>query len=84
VGDAYGQLIDVAYIVDFDKKIEFFLSATMYCNSDGILNDDKYDYDTIGFPFMKHLGEVIYQRELNRQKKIEPDLSKLIFNYDGR
>ncbi len=84
VGDAYGQLIDVAYIVDFDKKIEFFLSATMYCNSDGILNDDKYDYDTIGFPFMKHLGEVIYQRELNRPKKIEPDLSKLIFNYDGR
>lgn len=84
VGDAYGQLIDVAYIVDFDKKIEFFLSATMYCNSDGILNDDKYDYDTIGFPFMKHLGEVIYQRELNRQKKLEPDLSKLIFNYDGR
>ena len=84
VGDAYGQLIDVAYIVDFDKKIEFFLSATMYCNSDGILNDDKYDYETIGFPFMKRLGEVIYQHELNRQKKIEPDLSKLIFNYDGR
>ncbi|MDB5277042.1 MAG: hypothetical protein JWR61_1997 [Ferruginibacter sp.] len=83
VGDAYGQLTDVAYIVDFDKKIEFFLSATMYCNSDGILNDDKYDYENTGFPFMKHLGEVIYQLELNRQKKIEPDLSKLIFNYDG-
>ncbi|MDN3656278.1 serine hydrolase [Ferruginibacter paludis] len=83
VGDAYGQLTDVAYIVDFDKKIEFFLSATMYCNSDGILNDDKYDYENTGFPFMKHLGEVIYQLELNRQKKIEPDLSKLMFNYDG-
>jgi hypothetical protein len=83
VGDAYGQLTDVAYIVDFDKKIEFFLSATIYCNADGILNDDKYDYETIGFPFMKHLGEVIYQYELKRQKKIEPDLSKLIFNYDG-
>lgn len=84
VGDAYGQLIDVAYIVDFDKKVEFFLSATIYCNSDGILNDDKYDYDTIGFPFMKHLGEVFYQYELNRKKKIEPDLSPLLFNYDNK
>ena len=84
VGDAYGQLIDVAYIVDFDKKIEFFLSAIINCNSNNILNDDKYDYDTVGFPFMKHLGEVLYEHELNRQKKIEPDLSKLIFNYDGR
>lgn len=82
VGDAYGQLIDVAYIVDFDKKIEFFLSASIYCNNDGILNDDKYDYDNIGFPFMKHLGEVFYQYELNRKKKIEPDLSPLLFNYD--
>ena len=83
VGDAYGQMIDVAYIVDFDKKIEFFLSAIIYCNNDGILNDDKYDYDTVGFPFMKHLGEVFYQYELNRKKKIEPDLSLLKFSYDS-
>ena len=82
VGDAYGQLTDVAYIVDFDKKIEFFLSATIYCNGDGILNDDKYDYDTIGLPFMKHLGETLYQHELERKKKMEPDLSPLIFKYD--
>ena len=79
---AYGQLVDVAYIVDFDKKIEFFLSAAIYCNSDGILNDDKYDYDTIGFPFMKQLGEVLYQYELGRKRKIDPDLSSLIFMYD--
>ena len=84
VGDAYGQMIDVAYIVDFDKKIEFFLSAIIYCNNDGILNDDKYDYDAIGFPFMKHLGEVFYQYELNRKKKIEPNLSSLLFDYDNK
>jgi hypothetical protein len=82
VGDAYGQLLDVAYIVDFDKKIEFFLSAVIYCNSDGILNDDQYDYDTIGFPFMKHLGQIIYDYEIKREKKIEPDLSGLKFVYD--
>ena len=84
VGDAYGQLTDVAYIVDFDKKIEFFLSAIIYCNNDGILNDDKYDYDNIGLPFMKHLGEVLYEYELKRTKKTVPDLSPLLFNYDGR
>lgn len=84
VGDAYGQLADVAYIVDFDKKVEFFLSAIIYCNGDGILNDDKYDYETIGFPFMKHLGEIFYNYELKRTKKIEPDLSPLLFDYDGK
>lgn len=84
VGDAYGHLLDIAYVVDFDKKIEFFLSAVIYCNSDGILNDDKYDYDTIGFPFMKHLGEVIYDYEIKREKKIVPDLSELQFEYDKK
>ncbi len=83
-GDAYGQLIDVAYIVDFDKKIEFFLSAVIYCNSDGILNDDRYDYDAVGFPFMKNLGQVIYQHELKREKKLLPDLELLKFEYDKK
>lgn len=82
VGDAYGQLTDVAYIVDTDKKIEFFLSATILCNKDGILNDDKYDYETLGFPFMKHLGEVLYDYELQRKRKVVPNLSSLIFQYD--
>ena len=70
VGDAYGQLVDVAYITDFDKNIEFFLSATIYCNSNGIINDDTYDYDTIGLPFMKNLGQVIYDYELKRKRTI--------------
>lgn len=81
-GDAYGFLTDVAYIVDFKKKIEFMCSATIYCNADGILNDDKYDYDTIGLPFMKHLGQVIYDCELKRKHKYKPDLSSIVFNYD--
>ncbi len=81
-GDAYGQMLDVAYVVDYDKKVEFFLSAVIYCNSDGILNDDKYDYDTIGKPFLKHLGETIYKYELGRERKIIPDFSNFIFQYD--
>jgi hypothetical protein len=81
-GDAYGQLTDVAYIVDFNKKIEFFLSATIYCNKDGILNDDIYEYETIGFPFLKNLGQLIYGLETKRPRKIIPDLSPFIFEYD--
>ena len=81
-GDAYGQMLDVAYVADFNNKIEFFLSATLYCNSDGILNDDKYDYETIGLPFLKHLGQVIYDMELKRDRKIRPDLSPFFFEYD--
>jgi hypothetical protein len=74
VGDAYGFLTDVAYVVDFDKKIEFMVSATIYCNSDEILNDSRYDYDTIGFPFMKQLGRVLYEYELGRSRKNTPNL----------
>ncbi len=81
VGDAYGFLTDAAYIVDFANGVEFLLSATIYCNSDGILNDDKYDYDSVGFPFMKNLGRVIYDHELKRKKVFLPDLSRFKFQY---
>ena len=76
VGDAYGFLIDNAYIVDFEKKVEFLVSAVIYCNSDGIFNDDIYDYDTIGFPFFQALGTALYEYECTRQKLYLPDLSR--------
>jgi hypothetical protein len=81
VGDAYGFLTDVAYVVDFKNKVEFMLTATIHCNSDGIFNDDKYDYDTIGFPFLKNLGKIIYEYELKRQRANTPDLSSFRFDY---
>jgi hypothetical protein len=82
VGDAYGFLTDVAYIVDFDKQVEFMLSARIYCNKDGVLNDDKYDYEDIGFPFMKALGKMMYEYELTRPRAVKPDLSAFKMNYD--
>ena len=82
VGDAYGQLVDVAYIADFKRNIEFFLSAAINCNTNGILNDDKYEYDTIGFPFMKNLGQIIYNHELKRKRIRQPDLSSFKIIYD--
>lgn len=82
VGWAYGFLTDVAYIVDFENKVEFLLSATIYCNSDGILNDDKYDFDTVGIPFMAHLGQVVYAHELQRRRQHVPDLSRFVVPYE--
>ncbi len=82
IGDAYGHMLDVAYVADFDKNIEFFLSAEIYCNKDQIMNDDKYDYETIGTPFMKNLGKIIYNYELTRKRINIPDLSQFKMVYD--
>jgi Beta-lactamase enzyme family len=80
-GDAYGFLIDAAYIIDYRNNIEFMVSAIIYCNSDGIFNDDKYDYKTLGLPFLKNLGRVLYDYELKRDRKYKPDFSTLRFQY---
>ena len=57
VGFAYGQLSDVAYI----KKgnVSIILTATIDVNTNKIYNDDKYDYDSIGFPFLAEISRNI-------------------------
>jgi len=84
VGWAYGCLTDVSYVVDFKNKVEFMLTATIYVNSDGVMNDNKYDYDDIGYPFLYRLGQCIYNYELKRNKKYKPDLSKFNIHYQKR
>jgi hypothetical protein len=84
VGWAYGCLTDVSYVVDFENKVEFMLTATVYVNSDGVLNDNKYEYDEIGWPFLYQLGQTIYKYELNRERKYRPDLSAYQIKYNKR
>lgn len=79
VGDAYGFLTDAAYIVDFKNKIEFILSATIYTNDNQTFNDNNYEYDEIGLPFLENLGQAIYEVELERQREYKPDLSAFQF-----
>ena len=67
VGDAYGTLTDVAYIVDSKYDIEFMLAATVHVNENQIFNDGIYEYDSLGFPFMAELGRQVYQYELDRK-----------------
>jgi hypothetical protein len=81
IGDSYGYDIDNAYIVDFANGVEFMLSAVVQSNEDGILNDSKYEYTTVCLPFLKNLGQVIYQHELQRKKLRKPDLKRFKFKY---
>jgi len=83
-GWTYGFLTDAAYIADFKNNIEFMLSACIYTNSDGVLNDDKYDYDTTGYPFFKETGNIIYHYELTRPAKYKPDLSGFRLDYSDK
>ena len=76
VGDAYGFLTDAAYVVDFHHGVEFLLAATIYTNANATFNDDQYEYDTIGFPFLAALGQAVYELELARPRAHAPDLAR--------
>lgn len=76
VGDAYGFLTDVAYVVDFENGVEFMLAANIHVNDNQVFNDGVYEYDDIGFPFLAELGRVIYKHELERERERRPDLER--------
>lgn len=59
IGQAYGFTIDNAYIVDHRTGRAFFLTAAIYTNGDGILNDDAYEYESVALPFMADLAEQV-------------------------
>lgn len=68
VGNAYGYLIDCAYIEDSVNDIGFFLSATIHVNSNKIYNDGKYEYEEVGLPFLAKLGRAMYAYEMSKKK----------------
>jgi len=76
IGEAYGFLVDMAYIIDFEKNIEFVLGAVIYVNENEILNDGVYEYETVGYPFIRDLGQLFYDYEARRQRVNQPDLSR--------
>jgi hypothetical protein len=78
VGDAYGFLTDAAYIVDVDNGVEFILAATIFTNANQTFNDNDYEYDEIALPFLRDLGNAIYEIELNREREHKPDFSRVL------
>ena len=67
VGYAYGTLTDVAYIHDKANDISFFLTATILVNENEIFNDDTYEFDSLGIPFLATLGRLVLE-DLRIQK----------------
>lgn len=68
VGYAFGTLTDTAYIVDEINDIHFLLSATILVNNNEIFNDDHYEYESVGIPFLAQLGRELYRYEFARKK----------------
>lgn len=81
VGFSDGFLSDCAYIVDFEKKIEFFLGAVIYVNEDEVVRDGTYEYQTVGLPFLAELGRTVYEYEKQRKRWFVPDLSRFRIRY---
>ncbi|MBK9255006.1 MAG: serine hydrolase [Saprospiraceae bacterium] len=68
VGNAYGYLIDCAYIEDSKHQIGFFLTSVVHTNQNKIYNDGIYEYESVGMPFLAKLGREIYNYELRNKK----------------
>ena len=64
IGRAYGFSIENSYVRNPANGRAVFVTAVLYTNADGVLNDDKYEYETVADPFFADLGEVIAQKWL--------------------
>lgn len=62
VGYAYGYLTDCAYIKDIKNNKEFIITATIHVNKNKIYNDNKYEYETVGIPFLAELGRELIKK----------------------
>lgn len=70
VGYAYGTLTDVAYIEDKKNELSFFLTATVLVNENEIFNDDTYEFDAVGIPFLAHLGRLVLAELQDQQQSV--------------
>ncbi len=61
VGYAYGTLTDIAYVVDTKHKLNYLLGATLLVNENGIFNDNTYEYETVGLPFLAQVSRGLHQ-----------------------
>lgn len=64
IGQAYGFSVENAYLRNPANGKAVFVTAVLYTNRDGILNDDRYEYDTVAAPFYMDLGEFVARRWL--------------------
>jgi hypothetical protein len=72
-----GVVTDCAYIVDFDNKIEFLVSARIGINHNEISEGEAYQ--KYSFPFMEQLGQKLYEFEKSKlkEKRFLPNFDRL-------
>ncbi|MFO0553070.1 MAG: serine hydrolase [Polyangiaceae bacterium] len=58
-GRAYGFHLENAYIEDRESGRSFFVTAVVYANPDGVLNDDDYAYEELSKPLLAALGRAL-------------------------
>jgi hypothetical protein len=58
-GKAYGFHVENAYVEDRASGRAALVTATIYADADGVLDDDRYDYATVTAPFYAALGAVV-------------------------
>jgi hypothetical protein len=78
VGRYDGYLADVAYIVDFEKGVEFLLAAVIDTNRNQDRRDGRDEYATEGLPFLARLGRAVYRHECARVREHPPDFGTLL------
>ncbi len=65
IGRAYGFSVENAWVFHVPSQKGLFVTATIYTNADGVLNDGKYEYEEVADPFLAAVGEIV-GRELTR------------------
>ena len=64
IGRAYGFSVENSFVRNPANGRAVFVTAVIYTNADGVLNDDKYEYVAVADPFFTDLGELVARRWL--------------------
>lgn len=70
-GRAYGFSIENSLVRNPANGRAVFVTAVIYTNEDGILNDDDYEYETVADPFFADLGELVARRWLGGNSAVK-------------
>jgi hypothetical protein len=68
IGRAYGFSIENAYLHNPQNGRAVFVTACIYANANGVLNDDKYEYESVADPFLENLGELVAREWLTDRR----------------
>jgi hypothetical protein len=67
---SYGYIGDSAFVIDDARDIAFGLTAVVFVDRDGVLNDGRYAYADIGRPFLRELGAAVLAHERGESQEV--------------